>query len=514
MEERREYDLCVLGCGPGGFAGAMRAFDFGAHVCIVEAKEIGGAGVKDGALASKTMWELAKDYAVANRMDRGYRASGLTVDFKTLMATVERAVKERQYQMLTQLETFSPMRWQGCGSITLRSGRARFQDATTVRIQPSAHSTHPESEYLVKARNILIATGSCPRPYPGVEVDQKRIFDSDGIHNMEQFPKRLLIIGAGVIGCEYATIFSAFGQTQVHLVDNKERVLPYEDGDVSRFVHRNLEKDGVNIHQCATLRKVEHYPDYLRAFLDFPDGHSEVLEVDHVLFSVGRKPNLDNLGLENAGIRVDSRGYLHTGSDCRVNGNIFACGDVTCHPNLVNIAEMEGRMAAKVMFGQDVHPLNYRNMSAIMFLNPSIATVGLSEEECQARGYSYRVAYVSNALMSRPIAMRNTRGFVKIIVHDDMEMKILGMRAGGPQVSNVVTAISHFMDHDKGAADVLKSVYPHPSISEVTQECLRLLLGKSVYKPQAFPDKMWVRSWSPQGGDVEMQGQNPTYTKN
>jgi dihydrolipoamide dehydrogenase len=103
---------------------------------------------------------------------------------------------------------------------------------------------------------------------------------------------------------------------------------------------------------------------------------------------------------------------------------------------------------------------------------------------------------------------------VKIIVHDDMEMKILGMRAGGPQVSNVVTAISHFMDHDKGVADVLKSVYPHPSISEVTQECLRLLLGKSVYKPQAFPDKMWVRSWSPQGGYVEMQGQNLTYTKN
>lgn len=502
MEETREYDLCVLGCGPGGFAGAMRAFDFGAHVCIIEGGEVGGAGVKDGALASKTMWELAKDYAVANRVDRGYRASGLSVDFKTLMATVEEAVKERQYQMLTQLETFSPQRWDGPGSITLRNGWASFHDSATVSVQPQSGPA-----YFIKAKNFLIATGSCPRPYPGVEVDQRRIFDSDGINRIEIFPKRLLIIGAGVIGCEYATIFSSFGYTTVHLVDHKDRVLPYEDGDVSRFVCRNLEKDGVKIHHSATLRKVEYHPDYLRAILDFPDGHSEVLEVDNVLFSVGRKPNLDKLRLEKAGIEVGERGYLATGSDCRVAHNIFACGDVTCHPNLVNIAEMEGRMAAKVIFCRDIHPLNYRNMSAIMFLNPAVATVGLSEENCQAKGYSYRVAYVSNAIMCRPIAMRNTRGFVKIIVHDDAQMKILGMRAGGPQVSNVVVAIAHFMDHEKGAADVLKSVYPHPSISEITQECLRLLLGKSVYKPRAFPDKMWVKTWSREGGYAESQEQ-------
>jgi dihydrolipoamide dehydrogenase len=498
MEGTCEYDLCVLGCGPGGFAGAMRAFDFGAHVCIVEGSDVGGAGVKDGALASKTMWELAKDFAVARRVDRGYRASGLNVDFKTLMTTVEQAVKERQYQMLTQLETFSPQRWKGPGSITLYHGWGAFRDSQTLAVQ-----SKEEKLRLIRAKNFLIATGSCPRPYPGVDVDQKRIFDSDGINRIERFPGRLLIVGAGVIGCEYATIFSSFGHTQVHLVDHKERVLPYEDGDVSRFVQRNLEKDGVKIHQCATLRKVEHHSDYLRAILDFPDGHSEVFEVDNVLFSVGRRPNLGKLSLEKAGIEVDDRGYLSTGSDCRVAPHIFACGDVTCHPNLVNIAEMEGRMAAKVMFGRDIYPLNYRNMSAIMFLNPSIATVGLSEEECQAKGHSYRVAYVSNAMMSRPIAMRNTRGFVKIIVHNDADMKILGMRAGGPQVSNVVTAIAHFMDHDKGAADVLKSVYPHPSISEITQECLRLLLGKSVYKPHAFPDKMWIKTWSPEKGYVE-----------
>lgn len=495
MCEKESFDLCVLGCGAGGFAGAMRAFDFGAHVCIIEGDEIGGAGVKKGALSSKTMWELAKDYAIANRIDRGYRATGLKIDFKALMATVERAVKERQYQMLTQLETFSPRRWRGAGSITLIKGMASFLDAQTVSVQRPAGDKR-----IIRAKNFLIATGSSPRPYLGVEVDQKRIIDSDGISALEGFPKRLLIVGAGVIGCEYATIFSNFAQTQVYLADHKERVLPYEDGDVSRFVQQNLERDGVKIFQCVTLQKVEHYPDYLQAYLDFPDGHTEVIEVDNVLFSVGRVPNLSGLNLSNVGVDVDKRGHLTTGSDCRVVGNIYACGDVTCNPNLVNIAVMEARMAAKVIFGHATYPLNYRNLSTIMFLNPSIATVGFGEEECQAKGYSYRVAYVSNAMMSRTIAMRSMRGFIKVIVQDNDEMRILGMRAGGPQVSNVATAIAHFMDHDKGVVDVLKSVYPHPSVAEITQECLRLLLGKSVYKPQAFPDKMWVKSWNKHTG--------------
>jgi dihydrolipoamide dehydrogenase len=493
--EQITYDLCVLGCGPGGFAGAMRAFDFGKHVCIIEGGEIGGAGVKWGALASKTMWELSKDYSVAAKHDRGYTCRGLTVNYRAVDATVEEAVKERQYQMLTQLETFSPRRWRGEGSITLIRGWGTFIDRNSVQVR-----TDKNEIQTVCAKNFLIATGSHPRGYAGVQIDQEKIFTSNGIHTLKAFPKRLLILGAGVVGCEYATIFANFGQTKVHLVDHKDRVLSYEDRDVSDFVQHSLEDAGVILHHPAVLQDIQHNQESLAVVLDFPDGHSEVIEVDAVLISVGRLPNLKHLGLDRVGITLDKKGFLTTGDDCRVVDNIFACGDVTCHPNLVNIAELEARMAAKEMFCRSTHPLNYRNMSAIMFFNPSVATVGLSEEQCQAQKIAYRVSYVSYSMSSRPIAMRARRGFVKIMVTDDDEMKILGMRSAGPQVSNVVVAISHFMDHNQGAADVLRSVYPHPTISETTQECLRLLIGKSIYKAQAFPQEMWVKAWHPETG--------------
>lgn len=494
-ELKTEYDLCVLGCGPGGFAGAMRAFDFGKHVCVVEGGEIGGAGVKWGALASKTMWELSKDYDVAARGDRGYKVDNITVDFEQVMGTVNQAVKERQYQMLSQLETFSPRRWQGEGSITLISGWASFLDRKSVSVRNESGEIQT-----IRAKNFLIATGSRPRAYPGIMTDQERILDSNGVLSLKEFPKRLLVVGAGVVGCEYATIFSNFDQTQVHLVDHKECVLPYEDTDVSCFVQKRLEQDGVVLHQTASLKDIVKKADHLEVILDYPRGNSEIVEVDAVLISVGRRPNLQYLDLEKIDIDVAENGFLTTTDECRVDGNIFACGDATCHPNLVNIAEMEARMAAKVMFGHATFHLNYRNMSAIMFLNPSVATVGLSEQQCQKNGLNYRVAYMTNEIMSRPIAMRSTKGFIKIMVTDDDDMKILGMRAAGPQVSNIVMSIAHFMDHDKGAADVLRSVYPHPSVSETTQECLRLLIGKSIYKAHAFPDFMQVKRWNPHTG--------------
>ena len=490
-ELRDEYDLCVLGCGPGGFAGAMRAFDFGRHVCIVEGGEIGGAGVKWGALSSKTMWELAKDYDVAARTNRGYQVTGLSVDFQRVAATVDEAVQERQYQMRSQLETFSPRHWDGAGSITLIRGWASFLDRTSVSVRTE------DGFKTIRAKNFLIATGSRPRGYPGIETDQVRIFDSNGILSLTKFPKRLLVVGAGVVGCEYATIFSNFEQTQVHLVDQKPTVLPYEDNDVSCFVQQRLKQVGVKLHQSAKLQDIVKKTDHLEVVLDLADGSCEVFEVDAALISVGRTPNLETLNLYSVGIDITDRGFLTTDESSCVAGNIYACGDITCHPNLVNIAELEARMAARAMFDRATLPLNYRNMSAIMFLNPTVATLGLSEQQCQQQGIPHRVAYMTTEIMTRPIAMRSKQGFIKIMVTDDAEMKILGMRAAGPQVSNIVMAIANFMDHDLGAEAVLKSVYPHPSMSEITQECLRLLIGRSIYKAEAFPDIMRVSHWQP-----------------
>ncbi|MDM8526133.1 NAD(P)/FAD-dependent oxidoreductase [Desulfococcaceae bacterium HSG8] len=494
-----KYDLCVIGCGPGGFAGAMRALDFGKHVCMIEGGEIGGAGVMWGALTSKTMWELAKDYAVAAKTDRGYRAAGLVVDYQAVRDTVIQAAKEKQYQMVSQIETFSPRRWHGPGSLTFKRGWGSFisQDKAEIR-----YADGQQEE--ISASNFLIATGSEPRNFPNIETDQERVLSSDGVLHLEKFPKRLMIIGAGIIGCEYAAIFSNFGQTRVYLIDHMDRVVPYEDEDVSDFVSTSLSENGVKIIHSAILRDIIRRPGHLEVILDFAAGHSEVVEVDAALISIGRQPDFSSLNLEKTGIQCNTRGCLETDINCCVKDNIYAAGDVTNHPALVNMAEMEGRHAVEHMFGKIRQPLNYTNMSTIMFFRPAVAAVGLNEKNCQEKKIPYRVGYYSNLLLPRPIAMRSLNGFVKIIVTDDEEQKILGMRAAGPQVSSTIMSVAHFMDMDKGIRDVLKSVYPHPTISEGIQECLRLLIGQSVYKPFAFPDHLKIKIWHPEKGYTDV----------
>jgi len=488
-----KYDLCILGCGPGGFAGAMRALDLGKHVCIVEGSEIGGTGVMWGALASKTMWELAKDYDVAAKVDRGYRAAELVVNYQAVRNTVMQAVKEKQYQMLSQIETFSPRCWDGTGSLTLKRGRGSF--AAPGKVEVTYAYGRKED---VCADNFLISTGSTPRNLPDIDVDQQRILNSDGILNLKEFPKRLMIIGAGIIGCEYATIFSNFDQTKVYLVDHETRIIPFEDEDVSDFVSANLRKNNVDILHSASLKNIFKHEDHLEAVLYFDAGHSMVVEVDAVLISIGRIPNLSGIGLGNIGVEPNAMGYLEPDLNCCVADRIYAAGDVIRHPALVNLAEMESRHAVEHLFGAGQRPLNYSNMSTVMFFKPAVAAVGLNEKICRKKKIPYRVAYYSNALLSRAIAMRAVTGFVKIIVSDDQDQMILGMRAAGPQVSNTIMTVAMLMDQGKGIKDLLKTVHPHPTMSEGIQECLRLLLDKSIYKCRAFPDQVKIQTWRPE----------------
>ncbi|MFZ0135211.1 MAG: NAD(P)/FAD-dependent oxidoreductase [Desulfobacterales bacterium] len=495
------YDLCIIGAGTAGFAGAMRALDLGRHVCLIEADEIGGTGVMWGALSSKTMWELAKDYDIAAKVDRGYRSAGLVVDYSAVRNTVIQAVKEKQYQMLSQIETYSPERWKGPGSITFIRGRGSFVATDRIAV------TGADGRQEIRADFFLICTGSKPRDFPHIAVDQQRILNSDGILNLKEFPKRLVIIGAGIVGCEYATIFSNFDQTKVFLVDHQERIIPFEDEDLSRFVSRNLRRNQVEIFHSAILRTINARPGHLEVILDFNDGHSQVVEADAALISIGRTPNLAGLNLERIGLSTDTMGFLTTDENCLVKGNIYAAGDVVRHPALVNIAETEARYAVKHMFNAIRWPLRYRNMSTVMFFKPAVAAVGLNEQACRKKKIPYRVAVYSNALVTRAIAMQATDGFVKIIVsHDDQQM-LLGMRAAGPQASTTIMSIALLMDQEKGIDDVLKSVHPHPTMSENIQECLRVLLGKSVYKPHAFPHYIQIRNWTPD--DEEPDSDHP-----
>ena len=494
MSEIREFDLVVIGSGPAGFAAAIRALDFGMDVCMIEGRNLGGTGIINGVLTSKTMYELSMDYAVAARVDRGYRAGTLAVDYNEVKKTIIRAAKEKQYQMLSQIETFAPGK--NRGSLTLIKGRAGFVDHNTVKVVG-------DEEVVIKGENFVVATGSKPREYQGLEIDGERIITSDHILSLKKFPERMLIIGSGIIGCEFATIFSNFKQTEVHLLDRSHRVLPYEDDDVSDFVSDSLEKNGVLIHHTATLREIKKHDEYLEVILDYDNGYSKVFEVDVALIAIGRELNTDGLSLENIGILTNERGALEINADCSLKNdkgitNIYAAGDVAGNIQLYSIAEYQGRLAVEGMVKkQDFEP-DYSHMSTLMFFKPEVAAVGANEKILQSKRVSYKAAYYSNRLVNRAIAMRNTNGFVKILVSNDEKQNILGMRAAGPQASSFIVAAAHLISRGTGLKDALKIFYPHPSLPEGIQECLRSLDDRSIFKPKAFPELIHTREWKPE----------------
>lgn len=495
VEDFEQFDLVVIGCGPAGYAGAMRAVGLGKKVAIIEKNEIGGAGVLWGALTSKCLWELSKDYAGASRVDRGYRSTGLEVKFSEVKKTVVEAAKEKQYQMLSQVESFHPSKGKG-GSISYLQGQAKFKDQHHISV-----FLNDGGELTLYGKHILIATGSRPRAFPGIPFEDRRIINSSSLLSLKKFPNRLLIVGAGIIGCEYATIFSNFDQTDVYLLDRADRILPFEDSDISAFIDENLTDNGVNIIHNSTLKEVRHHANGMDVVIDHKDGHCKVIEVDCILMSIGRIPNTDHLNLEAIGVDVDERGQLNGENNSKIKDHIYAAGDITPGGALVNIAEMEARFSVKTMYNLERVPLGYRNMSTIMFFKPEVAAVGLNERTCRERGIAYRVGYYSNKLVNRAISMRATKGFVKILV--DSNNQILGMRAAGPQASSLVMCITLLMDSEQTIDEIIKTIHPHPSMTEGIQECIRLLLGKSIYKPECFPELMSMRSWSPESGEIQ-----------
>lgn len=489
------FDLAVIGSGPGGFAATMRAVDFGKNVCLIESGHIGGTGIMNGPLTSKTMWELSVDYSIAASVDRGYRASGLQVDYKSVKKSVLTAAKTKQYQILSQIETFSPKNNQH-GSITYKNGFARFIDTYTLEIVGENGTETIEADFTI------IATGSRPRALPELPIDQKMIFDSDGLLNLEKFPERMMILGSGIIGCEFATIFSNFGQTEVHLLDRMHRVIPFEDDDVSDFVSENLEKNGVIIHHTATLRTVKKEHDHLEVVLDFDDGHSQVLEVDILLVSIGRVANTEGLGLENVNIQPNGKGYLQINEECAIGDfnkcNIFAAGDITGQKALYGVAEEQGRFIVEAIFSEATYRLDYSHMPTLMFFKPELASIGENEKSLREKKIAYKAAYYSNELVNRTIAMRSTNGFVKIMVSNDESEKILGMRAAGPQASAFIVSIAYLINSDIRLHDVLQSIHPHPSVTEGIQECIRMFYNQSIFKPKAFPSLIKVTEWKPE----------------
>ncbi len=478
-----EFDLIVIGGGPAGYAAAMRAIDFGKTVCLIEKHKIGGAGIYNGALSSKTLWELANKVADINESLTSKGLPEYSLSWKEVKQIHDEAIFERKFQYschikLLQYETSKRLLYYERGS-----GKLLSQNEVLIQ--------HEGEEKTIRGEKIILATGSRPRTLPSYAVDEEYILTSDGIDHLADYPKSLVIVGAGVIGCEYATIFSNFGKTKVYLIDRQDMILPFEDTDISKLAAKNLEKNGVVIHKNANLLRLERKGDCVEYEIQYPDGTNEVIQVERALLSIGRVPNIETLGLENAGIAMSKRG-VHIGDDDTQTNvpNIYAVGDVSGRISLVNMGEIEARHAVEKAFGGKTERICYDDVCTIMFLKPEVAAVGMNEKQCIEQNVPVKVVKIDFSVITRAIAMRKTEGFFKIIVTNDKDMRVLGMRAVGEHASSAIQGIGLLIKMNAPIEVLSELIHPHPSIVEGVQECVRMLLNKSLFKSSVFKDKL------------------------
>lgn len=479
-----KFDLVVIGAGPSGYAAAMRSLDFKKRTLLIEKNVVGGAGVTNGALSSKTWWELSREAASFRKNLKRYNIQSPSFDYREIQDEVRRAVDERKGMLEDHMHQMQDSRH--ARLLSFKKGTARLLSQNEIEIVNGSKTEKVWSDYIV------LATGSRPRYLPELPIDEKIVMTSDGIEKMEDFPESMVIVGAGVIGCEYATIFSGFGKTKVHLIDKGDRILPFEDEDVVKVIERNMENSGVLIHRNSRLIRMEIKNSRVEYELEYTDGGKEIFNVEKALVAVGRTPNYEDLWDDKVAINITKRGIEDNDTQTNI-GNIYAVGDITSDISLVNVGELEGRYAVEKIFGNPLRKLVYENISTIMFLNPEVAGVGLNEVSAREKGIDYRVVTLDYSCIPRAIAKRNTQGFIKLLVSNDEHMKILGLKIIGNHASSAMQAVALLISMDKGIEELAECVHPHPSITEGIQECVRMLLGKSLFKPDAMRGKLSCR---------------------
>jgi dihydrolipoamide dehydrogenase len=273
------------------------------------------------------------------------------------------------------------------------------------------------------------------------------------------------------------------------LIDKGDRILPFEDSDIVDVISDNLESKQVLVHHNSKLIDLQIVNGEVEYELEYDNGEKKKFQVEKALVSVGRIPNYENLGLQEIGVEIDARGIIDDLTQTSVS-NIYAVGDITADIALVNVGELEGRYAIERIYGKPLHKLIYENISTIMFLAPEVAGVGFNEIQAKQKGISYKVTSLRYSNISRATAMRNTQGFIKLLVTNDDKMKILGMRVVGEHASSAIQAVALLISMDKGVEELAELIHPHPSIIEGIQECARMLLGKSMFKPTVLLESM------------------------
>ena len=470
-----DYDLIVVGSGPGGYVAAIRAAQLGQKTAIVERESLGGVCLNWGCIPKKSLLKNADVLdLLQHAADYGFTFDNLQVDFgsavKRSLGIVDRQTKGVGFLMRKN-------------KIDVIEGHAQFTDAHTLSITPSDFKPEAKAR-TVTADKFIIATGARARDLPGVTVDGKRVLQYRHAIRPQAKPKSLIIVGAGPIGMELGYFYQTYG-TAVTIIEMLDHVLPLEEADVAAEVHKAFIKKGFKIFTSARTEKFEVTDSGVNVTVkNLKDDKVETLAAEQVLISIGITPNTEKVGLDKAGVKLDQRGFIEIDANMRTNvANIYAIGDCTGKLALAHVASAQALVAAETIGGAETLPIpneKYIFMPRCTYCKPEVASMGMTEAQAKEAGYTIKVGKFPFLPNGKAQAIDAKEGFVKIIT-DAKYGEILGAHLVGPDVTELLPELSLAQFMEITPAEIARTVHAHPTLSEVVMEAAHAVEGHAIH---------------------------------
>jgi dihydrolipoamide dehydrogenase len=448
------YDIIVIGSGVGGYNAAIRAGQLGLKVACVEKEPVvGGTCLNVGCMPSKALLHASEMFELANTE---FTRLGIRVEPGLDLAQMMAQKSESVASLVRGVEYLLKK-----NNVKRINGRGRLAGPGHVIVEGDGSSVE------LATRHVVLATGSQPAMLPGVEIDQKRIVDSAGALSLTEVPRRLLVIGGGIIGLELGSIWRRLG-AEVQVVEFLDRIVPGSDLEVAKALQRALTKQGIRFRLSTKVAGVHVSNSEVDAKMEpVAGGPAEEVMADVVLVAIGRRPFAQNLGLETVGLELDSRGFINTTEFRTGVDGLWALGDVTHGPMLAHKAEEEAVACIELIAGRAGH-VNYDIIPNVIYTRPEVAWVGQTEEEVKASGIAYKVGKFPFMANGRAKINHETEGFVKVI--SDENYRILGVHMIGPDASELIAEACVAMDFHANSEDIARTCHPHPTRSEALKQ--------------------------------------------
>lgn len=460
-----KYDIAVLGGGPGGYVAAIRAAQLGQKVAIIDKDRLGGICLNWGCIPTKALLKNAEIFHYIKNADKyGVKIPKYSVDFKSTIGR-SRAVADQLSKGIAFLMKKN--------KIDHIEGSGKLISSTSIEV------TKGKKKQTIEADKIIIATGGRPHSFPGMELDGKRIISSKEAMTLGSIPKKMVIIGSGAIGVEFAYFYNEYG-TEVHVVEMMDRIVPVEDADVSKELDRNFKKAGIKIYTNAKVSKITALKSKVKVQLE-RKGKEETLEGDIALVAVGVTGNIENIGLEELGVKTDKGAISINEYNQTTIPNIYAIGDVTGPPWLAHVASAQGHVAAEHSVGHETTPVDYTNIPGCTYCQPQVASIGLTEAAAKEKGHDVKIGRFDFKASGKAMATGDTAGFVKL-VFDSQYGELLGAHIIGSKATEMIAELGMAKALESTWHELATTVHAHPTLSEAVMEAALDAMGHGVHQ--------------------------------